>query len=136
LLLSLGGGDARDGAPTHHAERALVASWFVLAGFGADVAGERALALPRGRALGAALATLAAFVLFDAWRAARPPGTSAAEDRSMQLARGQALQPYAIRVTPCSFEHFALLAAYGAPERAEIAPAEAGREECPGVELR
>ena len=43
-----------------------------------------------------------------------------------------------LEVTPCAYEHFALIAAYGAPERVVIHPGGgAGVERsCPAVERR
>jgi hypothetical protein len=129
-------GDLHDGAPTHHPERALLGVWMVLAAFGADATGARFSAAPPKRAASAAAPMLAAFALFDAWGAITPPGTTPSEDRTLQVARGLSLRPYAIRVAPCKYEHFALLAAYGAPERAEVRERSEGSTDCPAVELR
>jgi hypothetical protein len=42
-----------------------------------------------------------------------------------------------LEVTPCAFEHFALIAGFGAPERVEIKPRGSVRpDECPAVERR
>jgi len=127
-------GDVRDGAPTHHPERALVALWWVLAGMGADAAAT--LWSARGRPSGprptahmriaAALAALAA----GAWAVTLParwadfPGSGDA-DRQGAIARGldmRARGVAAASITPCAFEHFALLAAWGEPERATLEP--------------
>jgi hypothetical protein len=54
---------------------------------------------------------------------AAPPGSGELDDRRPQLARGRELGASGARalvVTPCAHEHFALLAAYGAPERADV----------------
>jgi hypothetical protein len=42
-----------------------------------------------------------------------------------------------VTVTPCAYEHFALIAAFGAPERVDVAPAthEPVTPACPRVEL-
>lgn len=108
-------GDLRDGAPTHHAARALVPIFGALAGFAAD-----AIVTPSRPhvALPIAITTLA-FVLF---RARAVPGASPAERRDAQIARGRELAKTAtsLDVTPCAYEHFALIAAYGAPEHVTI----------------
>jgi hypothetical protein len=129
-------GDLRDGAPTHHPERALLGVWIILAAFGADAVGARLQAPPHRRAASAATAAFAAVALLDAWGATKPPGSMPSEDRTQQIARGLALRPYGIRVAPCRYEHFALLAAYGAPERAEVEERKENDGECPYVELR
>jgi hypothetical protein len=130
ILVFLIWGDARDGAPTHHPARALAATWWILVGMGVDAVaalGQRVPARgPRVLALGL---TAAAGI---AWCASLPgrwteeaPGKSDAERRSGPIARGLDLRardvPH-IEVTPCAFEHFALLAAWGAPERATVSP--------------
>jgi hypothetical protein len=126
-------GDLRDGAPTHHAARALVPIFGVLAGFAAD-----AIATPaRPRvAVPVAIATLA-FVLF---RARDVPGASPAERRDAQIARGRELAKTApaLDVTPCAYEHFALITAYGAPENVTIEPRTGApvTSDCPSVSAR
>ncbi len=139
-------GDVRDGAPTHHPERALVAFIGILATFGVD--GTRALARglawarPR-REMWVVGAVTAAVI---AWLAALPsslrafPGQSEAEARTTQVERGQALRREGARVldvVPCAYEHFALLAAFGAPEAARIAPATHApmSAACPAVDV-
>ena len=126
-------GDLRDGAPTHHAARALVPIFGVLAGFAAD-----AVVTPsRPRvAVPVAVATLA-FVLF---RTRAVPGASPSERRDAQIARGRELAKTAtsLDVTPCAYEHFALIAAFGAPERVSI-EARSGQPvtaDCPDVTTR
>ena len=126
-------GDLRDGAPTHHAARALVPIFAVLAGFAAD-----AIVTPsRPRvAVPVALATLA-FVLF---RARDIPGASPSENRDSQIARGRELGKTAasLDVTPCAYEHFALIAAYAAPEAVTIRPktGDPVTTACPSVTAR
>lgn len=119
-------GNARDGAPAHHPERALLGATVLAALFAVDACVDLVKAI-RVSSLRAALA--AAIVTLWAWSfarvAAEPPGQSAGEDRSRQLARGRDLREAgatAIVVSPCAFEHFALLAAYGAPENARVLP--------------
>jgi hypothetical protein len=150
-------GDVRDGAPTHHPERALSIAWWVLVAMGVDAiataAGSRAGstvspplrsdASPRWprRATAVALATaLLAWcaTLPSRWRAV--PGATDAERRDAQVAEGLALRGQSIEsadVTPCAYEHFAVLAAWGAPERARIHPPthRPVTAECPRVEL-
>ncbi len=139
-LVFLGIGNARDGAPAHHPERALLGSMLILALFTID-AGVVVLQ-PLGRDM-KKLATVA--VVAVAWLVrsliglASPPGMTAYEDRRPQIERGAKLRTdgvVSIIVTPCAFEHFALVASYGAPERAVLenktnAPV---TPECPSVE--
>ncbi len=132
VLLFLAYGDARDGAPTHHPERTLVAIWWVLATFGADGAGRIFSRAAFGRsareawgialASGAAVAWIASLV--GSWSTF--PGSTAQELRGGQIARGLELKEKGVTrftVTPCAYEHFALLAAFGAPENTKAAPA-------------
>ncbi len=130
-------GDVRDGAPTHHAARALVPIFTVLAGFAADgigalVTNERARNITVALALGCGA--------FVASRVRHVPGDAESERRVAQIARGRALAGHAesLDVTPCAYEHFALIAAYGAPERVTIEPAtrEPVTRECPRVAPR
>jgi hypothetical protein len=137
-------GDTRDGAPTHHPERALLGVWWILATFAGDALGGLARAAAKrvspAWVVGACAAGLAACFGWSAmvWR--HHPGRGE-EDRAAQIARGLALrarEPRAVRVTPCDYEHYALIAAFGAPERAEIvaAPRAAVTVLCPKVEER
>ncbi len=137
-------GNARDGAPAHHSERALLGTMVILALFTADAGMTKLHHLSlEGRTL-AAKAGAAIFGiawLISSVRGSDPPGRSASEDRSEQIARGEKLRAdgvKAIAVTPCAYEHFALIAAYGAPENATIdRNAGAGLPlECPHVEPR
>lgn len=138
-------GDVHDGAPTHHPARALTPTWWVLVAMGVDalaVVAERMTgASRRARAWAAGGAALACI----AWCASLParwadaPGRGDAERRDAQIARGlgmRARDVLAARITPCAFEHFALLAAWGAPERAtvEARTGEPVGPECPRVE--
>jgi hypothetical protein len=142
VLVFLVVGDVRDGAPTHHPERALSLAWWVLVAMGTDaVAYAVAAARPparRAAAFGIAGAALAwCATLPGRWRAV--PGATDAERRDAQVAAGLALRAEgaeSIDVTPCAYEHFALLAAWGSPERARIHPAThaAITRDCPRVE--
>jgi hypothetical protein len=137
-------GNARDGAPAHHPERALLAAVFVLAAFAADVLVETGPALfakMRGPAIGGALVLAACWAVGTRLALHDVPGSSSSEDRTAQLAEGRKLRHEGVDhlvVTPCAFEHFALVAAYAAPERVETrartgAPFGPG---CPTVEQR
>ena len=130
ILAFLVYGDVRDGAPTHHAARALAPIWwvFVGAGFDALVAGYESVAasLPAGVSRACAGAACLAGVT---WLGLLPgrwidaPGRSDAERREIQISRGEdiARRDVAhVEITPCAFEHFALLAAWGKPERATV----------------
>jgi hypothetical protein len=129
LMAFLIAGDLGDGAPTHHPARALGSLWWVLVtmGTGAIAAGWHTV---RGRRARVAVATGAAGLML-AWSASLPsrwrdgPGGGELERRDVQIARGVDLRTrgvLAAEVTPCAFEHFALLAAWGEPERARILP--------------
>ncbi len=138
-------GDIRDGAPTHHPERALLGAWWILVVFGADAVGAYAArawrAAPRGLVVGAVAAGAAAFLGFSVGGWPGYPGRVGDEDRGAQVARGYLLRARGaehLDVTPCAYEHFAVLAAYGAPERATVvasarAPVDAS---CPRVVAR
>ncbi len=129
-------GNLRDGAPAHHAERALLGVIFVLAAFAADVlVATRA----RGPWLGAMVA--AAWLATTAHALGDVPGRSPSEDRAAQIARGRALHAEGatgLTVTPCAYEHFALIAAYGAPEEVIVEPSRnvAATPACPAVARR
>jgi hypothetical protein len=121
-------GDVHDGAPTHHAARALVAIGWVLVAWGVDAIStlREHAGLGRTRGLVAGVAVLA-MIAGAVMLVGRPPapGQSESEDREPQLARGRDMRERRVRaatVVPCSFEHFALLAAWGAPERADVRP--------------
>ncbi len=126
ILAFLVVGDVRDGAPTHHAARALAPLWWVLTGCGVDAV---ASAYPRLGPAGRRAVVGASAIAAAAWLALLPgrwkdaPGRTEYERRDAQIARGQDLarrHVAAAEVTPCSFEHFALLAAWGEPERAAV----------------
>jgi hypothetical protein len=135
-------GDVRDGAPTHHAARALAAVWWILVGAGVDAAaavvrGVRSPQASRAVALfGAGAAIVWCATLPRRWDAS--PGRTEWERRDSQIERGLDMRSRGVAratVTPCSFEHFALLAAWGEPERAEVEPrtGETPTRECPRV---
>jgi hypothetical protein len=121
-------GDVHDGAPTHHAARPLVAIGWVFVAWGVDAVFALRERAGRGGARGlaasvAALAAVAATVTLLGKPS--PPGRSESEDREPQLARGREMHERRVRsatIVPCSFEHFALLAAWAAPERATVQP--------------
>lgn len=136
-------GDVRDGAPTHHAARALVAVTWVVVAAGVDAlaaAGDALVARAwpaRPRAL-VALAVSAAAIVGTVRGWTPFPGNGDGERRETQLARGEDLRRrrvVAADVTPCAFEHFALLAAWQEPERARVLPrtGAAVTEACPAV---
>jgi hypothetical protein len=136
-------GDWRGGAPTHHPERALVGVWWVLGTFGVDGAlalgRSWAWARPKREAWVAAVGVAAA--LSWCFRVApvyaEAPGTRAAEDRRPEEARGEALAVVGgpLRITPCAYEHFALIAAFGAPEAVTTAPAVPAHDGTPCPEV-
>ncbi|MCL2450798.1 MAG: hypothetical protein FWD17_17790 [Polyangiaceae bacterium] len=124
VLAFLIAGDVRDGAPTHHPERALSIVWWTLAAMGID-AGSAALRnmAPLLRPAVAALGLVWCATLVLRYRGV--PGATEAERRDTQIALGLELRARhiaAVEVTPCAYEHFAVLAAWGAPERAVVHP--------------
>ena len=137
-------GDLRDGAPTHHPARALVALWWVSLGAGVDGAfAVGAMACARRRwprwVLGAAVSVGAvAACSFLPARWSNAPGRAEGEQRDTQITRGLDLRARKVAeasIAPCAFEHFALLAAWGEPERAHVAPRTGAppSERCPEV---
>ena len=119
ILAFLVYGNLTDGAPTHHAERALLGAVFCVVPLAvASVARRGSL-----KAWALAGALLGLLELGHGAARERPGGGAA--DRTAQVARGKALrgEPH-ITVTPCAYEHFALIAAYGAPEHVDIQPSQ------------
>jgi hypothetical protein len=146
ILIFLIVGDVRDGAPTHHPERALTIAWWIGVAMGIDAIHHAATALAKTPALRRGLAVATGFVV-TAWAASLPgrwalaPGNSNWDRRDSQLARGAEMRARGVahvEITPCSFEHFALLAAWGEPQRAEVHPRTNAppTAECPRVEER
>jgi hypothetical protein len=142
VLAFLIAGDLGDGAPTHHPQRALGSLWWIFAGMGIDALRVAMSAMGAIRRAGVAAAAFAAFgwaaFLPDRW--AIPPGRSDLERRDVQIARGlelRARQADAAEITPCQFEHFALMAAWGEPERARVHPRtqEPTTADCPLVTI-
>lgn len=125
MLAFLVYGETRGGAPTHHPERALLAVAWLLVAAGIDAAMPLARKAPSRIVVGAGLAALVAWLAFLPGRYRAAPGNGADEDRAPQIARGLDLRSRGVvrlSVVPCAYEHFALLAAYGAPENVAIAP--------------
>jgi hypothetical protein len=127
IVAFLIGGDLNDGAPTHHPARALGSVWWIFTAMGVDalrVAMGAARFSRRATTAAAAAVALGWLVsLPSRWAAA--PGLSEPERRDMQIARGLELRARAApvaEITPCQFEHFALMAAWGEPERARVHP--------------
>jgi hypothetical protein len=143
-------GDVRDGAPTHHAARALAAAWWVLVAMGVDALyaaaqrstgapqlaspdarAERSEARVRTRTRKRVVAGAAGALACLAWAASLPPrwrdgpGRDPAERRDAAIAQGLDMRERGVThadIVPCAFEHFALIAAWGEPERALVAP--------------
>ncbi|HXX69378.1 MAG TPA: hypothetical protein VEK07_19490 [Polyangiaceae bacterium] len=128
MLAFLVVGDVRDGAPTHHPVRALSPIWWVIAGLGADAMAQclrRTGSMIRVTMTGALTAAALgwAISLPSRWRAS--PGRSDWDRRDPQLAAGFAMQKRGVswaEITPCAYEHFALMAAWARPERAQVNP--------------
>jgi hypothetical protein len=138
-------GDVRDGAPTHHPERAVLPVLWILVPFGVDAWRTAARRVAWARPQREMWVVGASFAGALAWLALLPaelravPGEGPGEGRADQIARGLSLREHALgaayRVTPCAYEHFALIAAEGHPDRFTILPAvHDARGECPRVE--
>jgi hypothetical protein len=133
ILLFLVYGDLRDGAPTHHLERAVLPILWILAPFAADSLRVFARRAAWGRpsremwVFGVAVAGSMAWLALLPATLRDAPGMSEGESRAAQLARGEALRGSGLRgerwtITPCAYEHFALMAATGEPERFAVLP--------------
>ncbi len=119
VLVFLAYGNVRDGAPTHHAERALLPLAFVLVPTVLGLVAHEAL-LRREKAQVAALALGLLLLGMHARRLPDFPGRNEA-DRSREVANGLELRGAThLEITPCAYEHFALIAAFGAPERVTV----------------
>jgi hypothetical protein len=140
-------GDVKNGAPTHHPERALLGIFWVLSAtafVGIDALCKHILT-SFGRHSARRRAAFAAAWLFALLRVAMSiralcnvPGRDPMSDRSLQIARGAQLReanPASLEIAPCMYEHFALLAEFAAPERAHIVEAKTvvPDGECPHV---
>jgi hypothetical protein len=144
-VLFLAYGNARDGSAAHHPERALLSPLLLLALFVVDVGWQSiAVSIREGRQRTARAMVGCVAILWVASLvrdATDIPGRGPTEERDEQIARGLALrktQATHLTVTPCGFEHFALLAAYGAPETADIKP-RTGAEisaACPQIDVK
>lgn len=143
-LAFLAYGNVHDGAPAHHPERALLGIIFLTAAFAADVLAKvatAALGEARAAALGMAAFVVLSWVVNGTALLHDVPGTGATEVRMAQIAAGKALRDEKVEhvvLTPCAYEHFALIAAFGSPERVTTNPhtnAEVTAS-CPAVERR
>ncbi|HVW28124.1 MAG TPA: hypothetical protein VHC69_22330 [Polyangiaceae bacterium] len=124
LLLFLVVGRVLDGAPTHHAERTLLPLW----SFAALFVGEglvRGLAAARGRPRSAARVAgvvLAVAVVSAPLRASATvqPGAPRDDERAIGLVSRLRLEKDdRLLVDTSDYGYFAIIAAFGAPERAE-----------------
>jgi len=125
-LVFLAYGNARDGAPAHHPERALLPSVFLLAAFAADALVTSAREAPRGRRGAAAVVAFGGWLSVAIATSTPVPARTEAEDRTAQIAAGLRLRDRdaaRVEVTPCAYEHFALVAAFSAPEHVVTHPA-------------
>ncbi len=143
-LVFLAYGNVRDGAPAHHPERALLGIVFVAAAFAADVLADTVVSAAqaaRPAALGIATFISLSWVVNGTALLEDVPGTGTTELRTTQIAAGRALERENVEhvvVTPCAFEHFALVAAFGSPERVTTNPRTNAEvtASCPAVERR
>ena len=142
LLTFLVLGELHDGAPTHHPERALVAVMWIATACGVDgmVSLARRVATPR---IGGAVLVVGALAWGVLWtrRVADFPGQSPEDTRVTQVTLGESLRARDVAyvvMTPCAYEHFAVIAAFGAPERVEVLSGSASVEKqaCPRIEER
>jgi len=142
-MIFLACGNVRDGAPAHHPERALLGIVFVLAMFTVDALGRVLPELMKGARVTWMVVPLTLLVgwivnLRALW-GDNVPGTSSHEDRRTQLATGRKLRAEHVEhmiVTPCAFEHFALIASFGEPERVHVQPrsSDPNETDCPRIE--
>lgn len=121
LLAFLVVGELRDGAPTHHSERALLAIWLFLAVFAADALVELARKREYRARLGVILTGLLGLALFIVrpWYAERDSFI----DRSTEIELGRAAKSAAqpderLAIDHPDFGFYAVIAGFGAPERA------------------
>lgn len=110
-------GAVNDGVPTHHSERALLGLVMTIVPIAAASVAHRGTARVW-------LVAIAAIVALEVGHVATSEAPGAGEaDRAAQIARGRALRATpSLTVTPCAYEHFALIAAYGRPEHVTIGP--------------
>lgn len=142
-------GNARDGSAAHHSERALLACFVVLGLYVGYVLLTPWVRVPKGEAATKAQKTPKAqrafvgFVLV-AWLVTllradgMTPGKQPSEVRDAQIQRGERLRREGakrLEVTPCGYEHFALVASYGAPENVTVNQSHFGGE-CPKVDVK
>lgn len=123
IALLLVAGSLGGGAPTHHAARALAPLWWMGVGAGVDAMTTRFGG--RKAATAAACVAASAWVVTLVVRWDDAPGRSETERRDAQIARGLDMRARGVasaEITPCAFEHFALIAAWGKPESATIRP--------------
>ena len=143
-LVFLAYGNVRDGAPAHHPERALLGLVFLTAAFAADAIVGIAVSAPqkaRTAALGMAAVVALSWLVNGTGLLGEPPAAGPTEVRTSQIAAGRALAGENVEhvvLTPCAYEHFALVAAFGAPERVETNPRTNTEvtASCPAVERR
>ena len=115
---------AREGAPTHHEERALLTVMLLLAVFAGDVL-VHLVALPRARAAVTVAAALCAAGIAGVLFRSRPDAESASVDRGGEVAVGEAA---AGMVTPgnrllvevVDYGYLAIVAGFGRPEDAVV----------------
>ncbi len=134
-------GNVRDGAPTHHAERPMLPLYVLVSLLLCDALARAVAKRSEGRAMlfrVLGMVTAGAAIVSYATRYREYPGTGEAA-RDAQLARGAALRGEAhLTVEPCAYEHFALIAAYGAPERVTSLPTRKlpVTDACPAVDTK
>jgi hypothetical protein len=130
-LVTLVAGDVRDGAPTHHPERALLGPALVVLFAAADAVGGAFASLPRRRAAAFALCAVAAYGGWVAVRLQRSLRWYEAAPRLREVAAGRALTalPSGTRVLidtrdfpggGLDYGYYAVLAAFGRPADAVV----------------
>jgi hypothetical protein len=122
LLAFLVVGGVFDGAPTHHAERAVLAIWFGAAIVASDTLARAAEALgPRERkrlALGGAAGLLVCTGLIRPWFARRDSFIDRRSELEIgQIARGALGASDRLGIYTPDFGYFAVIAGFSAPER-------------------
>lgn len=115
-------GELKEGAPTHDPERPLVALFWLVAALGpASLAALFALHNKQQASAMPGWGLHGLWMVANVFAVARTLSLdeTGISDRHAQLIRGDLLRRQraeSIVLTPCAFEHFALIAAHGAPE--------------------
>ncbi len=140
VLAFLVAGDLGDGAPTHHPARALGSLWWIFVGMGVDalrvaMAGDGRSSCREPRGDGRRRGRVDRVPPGAMGRVARTQRAGAPRRADREGLDLRARDVVTAEITPCQFEHFATIAAWGEPERARVHPRtqEAPTIDCPRV---